>query len=54
MSDFVRRCINGYILEGGADVELLTEKETRPRQMSSQAINPLSNALQRVVGRDQP
>jgi len=25
ISDFVRRCVNGYLLEQGDDVELLTE-----------------------------
>ncbi|MEP7304182.1 MAG: hypothetical protein ABJA98_01565 [Acidobacteriota bacterium] len=32
MSDFVRRCINSYLLEGGDDVPLLQEKEIAPRR----------------------
>ncbi len=53
MSDFVRRCINSYLLEGGDDVPLLAEKERAPRQ-SGRAPEPPSNALQRVVGGDRP
>ena len=32
MSDFVRRCINSYLLEGGEDVPLLQEHEIAPRR----------------------
>ena len=31
MSDFVRRCINGYLVEVGIDGPLLAEKRSRDR-----------------------
>lgn len=32
MSDFVRRCVNSYLLELGDDIPLLVEKEQAPRR----------------------
>ncbi len=34
MSDFVRRCINSYFLEGGDDVPLLQEHQIAPRRVA--------------------